>query len=206
MQKVESADRLDGEELRAALGDQKIGHKIVVVEETGSTNDIVWEMAAAGAEEGLVVFAERQSAGRGQYGRSWESAPFKGLWFSILLRPKIALIDSPRLSALLAEVVAKALIEECACEATIKQPNDVYISSRKVAGALIEGRNTAEGNYVAVAGIGVNVNHTLADFPEELRATAGSLAMAAGHSFVRAELAVALLRRLNSVRFDLPPP
>jgi BirA family transcriptional regulator, biotin operon repressor / biotin---[acetyl-CoA-carboxylase] ligase len=193
----EPRDRLIATELRAGLAGCRIGNEIVVVEETASTNDLAWEAAERGAAAGFVVFAERQTKGRGQYGRHWESAPYQGLWFSVLLRPAMTLRESPRLTSLLAEVVSATIAEETSCTPTIKPPNDIYISGRKVAGVLVEGRTAGGGSYVAVAGIGINVNQAADDFPEELRGTAGSLAMATGRKIERAKLAIALLRNLD---------
>lgn len=193
----ELSDRLIAAELRAGLEGCRIGNEIVVVEEARSTNDLAWEAAERGALAGFVVFAERQTAGRGQYGRSWESAPYQGLWLSVLLRPAMTLQESPQLTSLLAGVVAETIIEETGSAATIKPPNDIYVAGRKVAGILVEGRNDDNGAYVAVAGIGINVKQTMDDFPEELRATAGSLAMATGQRIDRAEFAIALLRNLE---------
>ena len=192
-----ASDRLIATELRAALEGSRIGNEIVVVDEAESTNDLVWKEVERGAREGLVVFAERQTKGRGQYGRRWESAPYLGLWFSVLLRPATTLRDSPKLTAMLAEAVAAAIAEVTDCDPTIKPPNDIYVSGRKVAGVLVEGRTASDGNYVAVAGIGINVNQTMEDFPAELRETAGSLAMAIGKSVSREKLAIALLQRLS---------
>jgi BirA family biotin operon repressor/biotin-[acetyl-CoA-carboxylase] ligase len=194
----EPRDRLIATDLRAGLAGCRIGNEIVVVEETASTNDLAWEATERGAAAGFVVFAERQTKGRGQYGRRWESAPYQGLWFSVLLRPAMTLRESPRLTALLAEVVSATIAEETGCTPTIKPPNDIYISGHKVAGVLVEGRTAGDGSYVAVAGIGINVNQTVEDFPEELRASAGSLAMASGRKIDRSKLAIALLRKLES--------
>jgi BirA family biotin operon repressor/biotin-[acetyl-CoA-carboxylase] ligase len=194
----EPRDRLIATELRAGLAGCRIGNEIVVVEETASTNDLVWEAAERGTAAGFVVFAERQTKGRGQYGRRWESAPHQGLWFSVMLRPAMTLRESPRLTALLAEVVASTISAETGCTPIIKPPNDIYISGRKVAGVLVEGRTAGDGSYVAVAGIGINVNQTIDDFPEQLRASAGSLAMATGQKIDRSRLAIALLRKLDS--------
>ena len=193
------SDRLIAAELSAALEGCRIGNEIVVVEETDSTNDLVWKAVERGAPEGLVVFAERQTKGRGQYGRRWESASYLGLWFSILLRPKLTLAESPKLTVLLSEAVAATIADETACAPTVKWPNDIYVSGRKVAGVLVEGRTASDGSYVAVAGIGINVNQTPEDFPDELRESAGSLAMATGQKISRAKVAVALLRKLGSV-------
>ena len=185
------SDRLIATELGAA-----VGKEVVVVDETESTNDLVWQAFERGATEGFVAFAERQTKGRGQYGRRWESARYLGLWFSILLRPALSLRESPKLTLVLAEAVAATIAEETGCTPTIKPPNDIYVAERKVAGLLVEGRTAKDGSYVAVAGIGINVNQTTEDFPEELRASAGSLAMITGQKIARTKLAVAILRRL----------
>jgi BirA family biotin operon repressor/biotin-[acetyl-CoA-carboxylase] ligase len=198
MSEADRSDRLVANELRAALGECRVGNQLVVVEETGSTNDLAWEAEARGAPEGFVVFAERQTAGRGQYGRRWEAAPYQGLWFSVLLRPPVTLNESPRLTSLLAGVAAATIIEETGCAASIKAPNDIYVAGRKIAGVLAEGRTASDGSYVAVAGLGVNVNQTLEDFPEELRAAAGSLRMATSRQIQRVSLAIALLRKLET--------
>jgi len=189
------SDRLIAADLRAALGNE-----VVVVAEAESTNDLAWQAFERVAREGFVAFAEQQTKGRGQYGRRWESAPYLGLWFSVLLRPAVSLRESPTLTLALAEAIAATIAEESGCTPTIKPPNDIYISGRKVAGVLVEGRTVSDGSYVAVAGIGINVNQTIEDFPEELRGTAGSLAMVTGKEMSRTSLAIALLRKILSSR------
>jgi BirA family biotin operon repressor/biotin-[acetyl-CoA-carboxylase] ligase len=193
------SDRLIATELRAALEGCRIGNTIVVVDETESTNDLAWEAFGRGAAEGFVVFAERQTKGRGQYGRRWESAQYLGLWFSVLLRPAITMRESPKLVAQLVKNVAATIADETGSLPAIKPPNDIYLSGRIVAGVLVEGRTAIDGNYVAVAGIGINVNQTLDDFPEELRESAGSLAMAIGRKIARTKLAIAILRQLENL-------
>src|SRR6267143_5606883 len=131
MSEADRSDRLVADDLRAGLEECRLGNQLVVVEETASTNDLVWEAETRGAPEGFVVFAERQTAGRGQYGRRWESAPHQGLWFSVLLRPRITLKESPQLTALLASAAAATIIEETGCSASIKAPNDIYVGGRK---------------------------------------------------------------------------
>ena len=90
MGRADSASGLDAAVLQRALAGRLIGREIVVLESATSTNDSVLQMVEAGAAEGLVVFAEQQTAGRGQHGHRWESASRQGLWFSILLRPGLA--------------------------------------------------------------------------------------------------------------------
>src|SRR2546423_9221499 len=94
----QTSDRLIATELRAALDGCRLGNEVVVVEETESTNNLVWKAVERGAPEGLVVFAERQTKGRGQDGRRWESAPYNGLWVSILVRSALSLAGSPKMT------------------------------------------------------------------------------------------------------------
>ena len=148
-------DRLMAEDLRARVQTKVIGRKIVVFEETTSTNDAVERMAQS--REGLVVFAESQTKGRGRHGRVWASPRGKGLWFSVLLRPKFPL---PRLTVAASVAVARV----AGPEARIKWPNDVTLHGRKLAGILTETRQD-----VAILGIGLNVNCQATDFPADLR-------------------------------------
>src|SRR4051794_37607567 len=146
--------RLDAEQLRRALRDCVIGHEILVLDETTSTNDFVFGLTTPAAPEGIVVFAERQTAGRGQRGNRWDSAAGKGLWFSILLRPKIRPNESPQLTSWAAQMIAGTLADDLSLGATVKPPNDIYIAERKVAGVLLEMRATT-GEHVAILGVGV---------------------------------------------------
>jgi BirA family biotin operon repressor/biotin-[acetyl-CoA-carboxylase] ligase len=190
-------DGLVAEELQADLDGDIIGREIIVIEQTGSTNDAILQIANANSDEGLVVFAEHQTAGRGQRGNRWESPARKGLWFSILLRPKIDLANSPRLTAWAAEAISGAIQNEFSLTPAIKLPNDVQIDGRKVAGVLIEMRAQEKAAHFAIAGIGVNVNQSLEDFPENLQDRAISLAMALGRQVDRQKFAIALLRELD---------
>jgi BirA family biotin operon repressor/biotin-[acetyl-CoA-carboxylase] ligase len=190
-------DGLVAEELQADLASGVIGREIIVLEQTGSTNDAILQIANANSKEGLVVFAEHQTAGRGQRGNRWESAAGKGLWFSILLRPKIDLASSPQLTAWAAEAVSGAIQNEFSLTPTIKLPNDVQIEGRKIAGVLVEMRAQEKAAHLAIAGIGVNVNQSREDFPKELQSRAISLAMVLRKQIDRQSFAVALLRKLD---------
>jgi BirA family biotin operon repressor/biotin-[acetyl-CoA-carboxylase] ligase len=191
-------DALSADKLRADLDSAIIGRDIVVLDETTSTNDSVLERASPTTPEGLVVFAERQTAGRGQRNNSWESATGKGLWFSILVRPKIDIGASPQLAEWAARTVADTISKEVALPATVKLPNDVVVAGKKIAGVLIEMRAQKNASHIAIVGIGVNVNHRTEDFSEELRARAISLAMALDREIDRYQFAVALLQNLDA--------
>jgi len=197
MSPVEGLDRLIAAELQANLSGAIIGRKIIVLEQTGSTNDAILRSATPTPKEGLVLFAEHQTAGRGQRGNRWESAAGKGLWLSILLRPKIDITNSPRLTVWAAEAVSEAIRHEFSLETTIKLPNDIQIDGRKVAGVLVEMRAQEKAPHLAIAGIGINVNQSLEDFPAALQGRAISLAMAFGQQIDRQRFAVALLRNLD---------
>jgi BirA family biotin operon repressor/biotin-[acetyl-CoA-carboxylase] ligase len=197
MSPVEFSDRLVSDRIQADLGTMVIGREIKVLEQTGSTNDAVLQIMEPDSNEGLVLFAERQTAGRGQRGNRWESAAGKGLWFSILLRPMIDVTSSPQLTIWATQAIFEVVQTEFMIKPTIKLPNDVQIDGRKVAGVLVEMRAQGKAPHVAIVGIGINVNHQLQDFPEELQSRAISLAMALGRQIDRQKFAVALLRNLD---------
>jgi BirA family transcriptional regulator, biotin operon repressor / biotin---[acetyl-CoA-carboxylase] ligase len=192
-----AADWLSAAKLRAGLGHGTIGREIIVLDETTSTNDVALQMANEGAREGLVVFAEHQTAGRGQRGNVWESPAGKGLLCSILLRPNVAVHDSTRLVDWAIKGIAWTVESACFCTATIKPPNDIYIDGRKVAGVLVEMRAQPCAPHLAVVGIGVNVNQMPGHFPDALRERAISLAIVLGEPLDRHALAITLLTNLN---------
>jgi BirA family biotin operon repressor/biotin-[acetyl-CoA-carboxylase] ligase len=197
MSPVEFSDRLVSDRIQADLGTMVIGQEIMVLEQTGSTNDAVLQIMERDSTEGLVLFAEHQTAGRGQRGNRWESAAGKGLWFSILLRPMIDVTSSPQLTIWATQAISEVVQTEFMIKPTIKLPNDVQIDGRKVAGVLVEMRAQEGAPHVAIVGIGINVNHGLQDFPEELQSRAISLAMALGRQIDRQKFVVALLRNLD---------
>ena len=190
-------DALSADTLRAGLAAKIIGREIVILETTTSTNDSVLERTLPSTPEGLVVFAEHQSAGRGQRTNSWESVAGKGLWFSILLRPKLDLAESPQLAEWAAKTIARAISGELDLPATLKLPNDVMLGAQKVAGVLVEMRAQKNAPHVAIIGIGVNVNHARKDFSSELQTRATSLAMALNRQVDRQKFAIALLENLD---------
>ncbi|PYI58212.1 MAG: biotin--[acetyl-CoA-carboxylase] ligase [Verrucomicrobia bacterium] len=151
----------------------------------------------SGTDEGLVLFAEHQTAGRGQRGNRWESAAGKGLWFSILLRPKISVSDSGCLTIWAIETISDVIRMEFSLKPTIKLPNDIRIQGRKVAGVLTEMRAQENAPHLAIVGIGINVNQSSDDFPVDLQGRAISLAMALDQRVDRQKFAVALLRNLD---------
>jgi BirA family transcriptional regulator, biotin operon repressor / biotin---[acetyl-CoA-carboxylase] ligase len=191
-------DRLVSDDLLALTHDHKVvGRDIRVFEQTSSTNDIVEKLARDGVKEGVVVFAEAQTRGRGRLGRKWISPARKGLWFSVLLRPDLRPQAATQLTVAAATALVRAIREETDLAPEIKWPNDILIRGRKVAGVLTE--LSAELDHVKhlTLGIGVDVNLTASEFPTELRKSATSLRIEMGRLVNRADLAAAILRELD---------
>lgn len=195
---------LDRDRIRDADAGTAWLREILVFRETSSTNDVLHRLAQDGAPEGTVVFAEAQSAGRGQFGRTWDSRPGLGLWFSILLRPDWRTEDFPQLTPLVAVAIAETLQKAIAPHVTIKHPNDIHVQGRKLAGILTEARPGASA--YAVVGIGLNTGHQPSDFPPSLSDRATSIAMLTGQSPDRDLLAGHLLAGLGALYQRSTPP
>src|SRR5262245_10590118 len=201
MSTVDKFDGLIADQLKTKAPGAIIGREIIVLEQTSSTNDDISRVASTDGlpsiPEGLVVFAEHQTEGRGQRGNRWESTAGKGLWFSILLRPEIQLSDSGRLTIWAIEAISDVIRATFGLKPTIKLPNDVQLYGHKVAGVLVEMRAQYKAPHLAVVGIGINVNQCRDDFPAELQDKAVSLAMALDRQVDRQKFAVALLLTLD---------
>ena len=195
---VSSPDALHADDLLARLGKTKIiGRDIQVFEQTTSTNDVMEKLARDGVKEGVVVFAESQTKGRGRLGRKWISPARKGLWFSVLLRPDLRPQEATQLTVASATALRRAIQAGTGLKPEIKWPNDILIGGKKVAGILTELSAEVDRVRHIILGIGVDVNLDADEFPAELRKIATSLKIEAGETISRAELAVEILRELD---------
>jgi BirA family biotin operon repressor/biotin-[acetyl-CoA-carboxylase] ligase len=195
---VRSPDALHADDLLARLGKTKvIGRDIRIFQETTSTNDIVEKLARDGVKEGVVVFAESQTKGRGRLGRKWISPERKGLWFSILLRPNLRPQEATQLTVASATALRRAIESETGLKPEIKWPNDILIGGKKVAGILTELSAELDKVRYVILGIGIDVNLDAGEFPADLKKTATSLKIETGETVSRAELAVTILRELD---------
>jgi BirA family transcriptional regulator, biotin operon repressor / biotin---[acetyl-CoA-carboxylase] ligase len=174
-----------------------IGRDIRVFQETTSTSDVIEKLARDGVEEGVVVFAESQTRGRGRLGRRWISPARKGLWFSVLLRPRLRPEAATQLTIVSATALARAIEFHTSLAPEIKWPNDIYLHGRKLAGILTEMHAELDTVKFVILGIGVDVNLGPADFPPDLRKAATSLKIETGEALDRAELAVEILHELD---------
>lgn len=152
----------------------------IYFDELDSTNRYLKEAAAGGASEGMVVIANRQSAGRGRLGRSFFSPEEKGIYMSVLLRPDISLERAVLITSMAAVAVARAVERVGGVEAKIKWVNDIFLNRKKVCGILTEaGINAEKGTLeYAVLGIGVNVGRM--EFPDDLKEIATSVSNECG--------------------------
>ena len=147
-------------------------------------------LAAAGCGQGTVVIADEQTAGQGRHGRRWHSEPNAGLYVSIILRPALRVDALPVLTLALGLAAADAIAETAGLECDLRWPNDVMLEGKKVAGILVQLTDSA-----AIAGIGVNVNHTA--FPAEIAAEATSIRIVSSRPQSREQLLVALVAAVS---------
>ena len=214
---VEDRDIFNKEEVENRLRTRWVGHPLLYSEETGSTNNDIFALSDQGFPHGTLALTGTQTAGKGRRGRLWISPPDVNIYMSILLRPDLRPESAPMLTLVMALAVYEACEElyasgkeydtrETAQEADraqktgdgspslrfgIKWPNDIVVSAdggpyRKICGILTEMRMEEKEIRDIVIGTGINANQT--EFPEEIRETAGSLALALGHAVNRAEL------------------
>ena len=141
--------------------------KIRHVAEVTSTNTMVLEAAKQSAQEGFVLVADHQTAGRGRPGRQWLSPPGKNLLCSILLRPPLSPAQAPMLTQIACRAVAKVLREKYDIASEFKRPNDVMVGSQKICGTLVESFSTPSKLEAVVIGIGLNVNAEASELPPE---------------------------------------
>ena len=186
-------DTLSADAVAQGLNTQVVGRNVLYYPSLTSTMDIARQGALAGAAEGTVVIAGRQTAGRGRLKRAW-FAPTGNIALSVILYPRAP--DLPSLVMLASLGAVHAIRAVTGITGAIKWPNDVLIDGRKVCGILIETSVQRDTVAYAVIGIGVNVSLVPADFPE-IAATAASLSALAGEEISRVTLTRELLRQLD---------
>jgi BirA family biotin operon repressor/biotin-[acetyl-CoA-carboxylase] ligase len=168
-----------------------------------STNTEAASQAVRGAPEGLCVVAREQTRGRGRQERAWASPPDAGLYFSIVLRPRLKLEAWPLITLLAALAVRDALRAACALETDIKWPNDILSvadakgGGRKLCGILAETVETKSGR-ACILGIGINLNEGA--YPPELAARATSIEGATGKA-ADSECVLAALCKHLAIRY-----
>ncbi len=181
--------------IRQGLFTHVVGRRLLFYPQLSSTMDEAARLGQQGAEEGTVVVAEVQTAGRGRQGRSWVSEP-GNLLVSVLFRPDVSQL--PFISIIGGIATARAVRKTTGLDPRIKWPNDLMVQGRKVAGILAESSIAGHSVWYAVLGIGVNVNLDPAQ-SEDIAALATSLNAAAGRDVPRDDLLRQLLHDLDAL-------
>lgn len=161
--------------------------------ELASTSSMTSEHANRGAEEGLVIWTDHQTEGRGKPGQKWQSPKGKDLLFSILLRPPISPSKAPLLTQIACRSVATILKNNYGIETSFKRPNDIMIADKKICGVLVESSSKTQDRIdSAIIGVGLNVNAEAA----EIFSTGVSMKMLTGKDYSREEILNAVLEQL----------
>ena len=161
---IESPDALYPNEIKGLMNTKLIGKEIIFLESVDSTNSYAKKMGEEEFQEGTLVIAEEQTAGRGRLGREWISPKGKGIWMTIMLKPDIKPEQAAQITLIAAFAVVLGIKNICNIDAMIKWPNDVVVSGKKLCGILTEmGAEIDRINYLIV-GIGINANIDEMDF------------------------------------------
>ena len=198
---MDGASLLNIEVLRRQLGTQffAIGDRLLYLPVVDSTNVLAMQLVHQRLDEGVVVLADSQTAGKGRQGRQWVDVSGCNVLASTLLRP----LFPPHLLLMISSLaVVDAIAETCGVSTTIKWPNDILVENRKVAGILIETSHDQTGRTVAILGIGINVNGHIQELAEQSQAslvtTATTLETVCGHMVSRETLIAHLLRHIET--------
>lgn len=192
---VSAPDLMNKVELESIRNTTWAGQEIYYYDVTDSTNIRAKELAEEGHPGGTLVVADRQEAGRGRRGRSWDSPSGTGIFMTLLLKPDMNPNHASMLTLVAAMAVARAISKCADTEALIKWPNDIVIGGKKICGILTE--MSAQFDFInhIVIGIGINVHNE--HFPEEIAETAGSILLQTGKRIRRAELIEQILEQFE---------
>ena len=189
-------------EIEKYLQTRDFGRNLVCLETTGSTNFDAKTAAANGCDHGYTVVSDEQTAGRGRLDHEWMSPAGINIYVSIVLRPRVAASCFPQIPVICAIALHKTLSEMVpSVELALKWPNDLLAihNKRKISGILCEGVTMKDRSLAVVTGVGINVNSSLEDFPEYLRATATSLKMETGKKWNRERVLAAFLNSFETI-------
>jgi len=189
-------DVLTPDLLRKRLKGNLFGKRIFHFFKTDSTNRVAMELGYAGEPEGTVVMAEEQSAGRGRSGRTWHSERGTGLYFTVLLRPRLSPAQAPLLTMLAGISAHTAITAQTGLVPELKWPNDLMLNGKKLGGILTEMHAEPNAVRFVIVGVGINVNQER--FPTELAGVATSIRKETGRISYRLELLVRLLTQFES--------
>lgn len=179
------------------------GHELRYLPETGSTNEVALEQGRLGAATGLVIVAGHQLAGRGRLDKKWLSSPGDGLYFSMVLRPRLDWQEMARITLAAGLGVAEALSPLLCEPVLLKWPNDIIIAGKKCGGILAESDMSAPDGPLVVLGVGLNLRLPAAGYPPAIANRAGALAQYCRHPLEQGEVLESLVVHLDLVLQEL---
>lgn len=183
-------------EIDSALHTETFGRHVVYLESTQSTNEEAKKIAREGAEEGTIVVAEEQITGHGRLARGFYSPFAKGIWFSLILRPKFFPMEASKCTLLAAVGVCRGIRRMGLADAGIKWPNDILVHGKKLVGILTLMSASMEKIDYIIMGIGINTGIKKNEFPEDFREGATSF-LNEGINVPRKDLLAAILGELE---------
>lgn len=183
-------------EIDSALHTETFGRHVVYLESTQSTNEEAKKIAREGAEEGTIVVAEEQITGHGRLARGFYSPFDKGIWFSLILRPKFFPMEASKCTLLAAVGVCRGIRRMGLADAGIKWPNDILVHGKKLVGILTLMSASMEKIDYIIMGIGINTGIKKNEFPEDFREGATSF-LNEGINVSRKDLLAAILGELE---------
>ncbi len=161
--------------IKSYLHTQYMGQHIYFFENLSSTQDKAKELAQKGAEQGSCVLCEFQDKGRGRRKRSWIHVPYKSIAISIILRPDVVPSQIMQIPIVIGVALCEAIRDHTSLSVELKWPNDLLVNGKKLAGILVEMAGDSEKTHYIIAGIGINVNLTEGDIPDDLKDIATSI-------------------------------
>ena len=191
-------DKLIPEELKWALKTTTIGRKILSYDVVSSTNDIAFDLAKKGLEEGTVIVADGQTHGKGRLGRHWNSPKGKGIYLSMILRPALPPQGISRLTLLASLSVARAVKSLTDLEPQVRWPNDILVKGKKLSGILTEMSAEQDRLNFVIVGIGMNINGSQELLPPE----ATSIRLETGQKQSRVKFAQRLFEEFETIYRD----
>ena len=200
---ISAPDVLTETGIRKWLRTRELGRAIEIHDRLDSTNNRAKMLAAGGAEQGTVVIADSQSAGRGRQGRSFFSPDHSGIYMSIVLRPDCTPERAGLLTSLVAVAAARAVEKTADVKAEIKWVNDLYIGGRKICGILCEAGLGMEAGRLEYAVVGIGVNTARMAFPPELSGIATSIGNECAAAPERSRLIAEILNETETLLGDL---
>ena len=176
-------DKVSDNTIKWGLETKWLGQSIIHKQSAASTQLLIHKAAQDDAVHGTVAIADEQTMGRGRMNRKWHSVDKKGMWLSLLLRPEILPQQAPQLTLLTATVLADVIQSHTELKPLIKWPNDILLNNKKAAGILTEMQAEQDRIQYIVIGIGININHTEQDIPEDIENKATSLQIETGEEW-----------------------